>query len=203
MGNLLNNGMEQLHNIKSDLRWRKQIKDICKLAEVRIKKLSREQEREIQSYYTRFGFKAVSLDWHKYIYSVTGVFYPKVIPEDFFHRVLENEYNQRSLYRAWENKAYMPRVLPGVKFPETIVCNCNGYYYDKNYAMISEEKAKALVMECGSSFAKPTMASGGEKAAFCLAMEIQALRSLNYIKILLYSGELFKVKKPQNIIHRL
>ena len=121
----------------SDHRWKQQLRECEKKIEQPVQSLSHNQIREIRDYYSQFGFKSVSTDWHRYIYSVSGEYSPKFIPEDFFHGVLENTYNNRSFYGAWEDKAFMPHILDCVNFPETICCNVNGYYYDKTRKLIT------------------------------------------------------------------
>lgn len=160
-----------IHDVNCNFHWRRQIKDIRRQADIKIKSLSPEQRREIKYFYAQYGFRNIRMDWHDYIYAVTGKYSPTFLPEDFFHRVIEDGYNDRKLYRAWENKAYMPQILSNVTFPETIITNCNGYFFNKNNEMISEECAKQLVMECGDSFAKPTMASGGGRGAIIIGVE--------------------------------
>ncbi len=147
---------------RRDHRWRSQMKDILSKTEAKMEPLSEDREKEIKAYYRRFGFKNIKTDWHQYIYNVIGEYSPLMIPEDFFHSVLERIYNVRG-FTAWEDKAFMPFILPDVKFPETICCFVNGYFYDANRNMITKERAKALIMENDVAFAKPTLASGGGK----------------------------------------
>ena len=148
---------------QSDHRWLEQLREFEKKAEYPVCQLTRAQEKEINEYYAQFGFRSIKTDWHRYIYSVTGRFSPMMLPEDFFHRVVERSYNDQSVAYAWEDKALMPFLLDSVRFPETICCNINGYYYDKNMKMISVSDARKLVSECEYGFAKPIISAGGGK----------------------------------------
>ncbi len=129
-------------------------------AVIPIKELTSEQKKEIKEYYASFGFKGVRTDWHRYIYSITGEFSPKMIPEDLFHNVLERIYNVKGL-GGWEDKAFMPFILKDVRFPETVCCRVNGYYFDDKRNLISKDTAMDMIRNCESAVAKPTLASGG------------------------------------------
>ncbi len=149
-----------LAKTRRDHRWRSQLKEILSKTEAQVTPISSEREKEIRDYYARFGFRNIKTDWHQYIYNVIGEYSPLMIPEDFFHSVLERIYNVRG-FTAWEDKAFMPFILPDIKFPETICCFINGYFYDANRKMISKEEAKKRIMDNDVAFAKPTLASGG------------------------------------------
>ena len=153
----------EVAKIRRNFRWRKQLKEIQQKTKSTIRPLSYEQLQEIKEYYARFGFRSVKTDWHEYIYSVTGDYSPKMIPEDFFHSILERIYNLRG-FTAWEDKAFMPFILDQVKFPETICCCINGYFYDDKRNMITKREACALIQNNHQrAIAKPTLASGGGK----------------------------------------
>lgn len=130
-----------IHNICIDHRWKSQLNECERNIAQTVKPLSVEQKREIKEYYSRHGFNSINTRWHQYIYSVTGQFFPTFLPEDFFHRVLENTYNSRSFYTAWEDKVFMPFILDTVRFPETICCNVNGLFYDGKRQAISIQEA--------------------------------------------------------------
>ena len=161
MSNFTSKAISLIQRARSDYHWKTQLKECEKKITQPLKPLSHEQTREIKDYYSKFGFTKISTDWHRYIYSVSGSFSPKYLPEDFFHGVLENTYNRRSFYAAWEDKAFMPHILDCVQFPETICSNVNGYYFDKNRKTISSGDAIKLIKKCGESFVKPTLATGG------------------------------------------
>ena len=162
------NAIAMIQRFHSNRRWKSLLKDCEKEIAQPIKKLSTEQKREIKDFYSRFGFKSVDTRYHQYIYSITDCFSPKYLPEDFFHGVLENTYNCRGFYAAWEDKAFMPYILDCVRFPETICCNVNGIFFDKNRKIISQKDAEKLIADSGDLFAKPTLASGGGRGAFLI-----------------------------------
>lgn len=126
--------------------------------------LTREQKQEIEDYYSSRGFHNIRTDWHRYILSTTGRWSPQMVPENFYHLILERIYNDRKIV-GWGDKAYMSTLLPDVLFPTTLVANVNGYFITPNRDIISREKAISIVQEEGRAFAKPTRISGGGKNA--------------------------------------
>ena len=130
MSNLIPKVMEIAYRKSSDYRWKSQLRKCEKNINQPLQSLSRDQISEIKEYYSQFWFNSISTDWHRYIFSVSGEYSPKYIPEDFFHGVLEKTYNYRRFYGAWEDKAFMSNILDYANFPETICCNVNGYFYD-------------------------------------------------------------------------
>ena len=133
----------KISRARSGRRWIKQLHGFEKKIVLPLQPLTNAQKAEIKEYYAQFGFMSIRTDWHRYINSVAGLYFPKLLPEDFFHAYLERTYNiGGGVAYAWEDKAFMPVFLDCVKFPETIGCNANGYFYDKNMEMISAEQAK-------------------------------------------------------------
>lgn len=171
MSSIATTAFDKFWRMRSDHRWMSQLKECERKIEQPLKQLSPQQKDEIREYYAKFGFKKINFDWHRYIYSVSGQFAPEFLPEDFFHGVLENTYNNRNFYGAWEDKAFMPYILDSVRFPEVICFNANGYFYNSKREMISQCEAEKLVCDCGDAFAKPTLASGGGKGAYLVNNE--------------------------------
>lgn len=122
----------------------KELKGYQNKAVIPVKELSAEQKKAIKEYYAGFGIKDIRPDWHRYIYSITGEFSPRMIPEDLFHNVLERVYNVKGL-GGWEDKAFMPFILKDVRFPETVCFRVNGYYFDSKRNMISKEEAMSMI----------------------------------------------------------
>ena len=173
-----------LAKIRKEHHWRSQFNDILGKSVVFNPSLPRELEKEIREYYKKFGFK-IKTDWHQYIYNVTGEYSPLMIPEDFFHSVLERIYNVRG-FTAWEDKAFMPFILKDVIFPETICCCVNGYFYDANRDMVSQKTAMKIIMENENAIAKPTLALGGGKGIVLVdcsnpEQTLKSLRGTNFI----------------------
>ncbi len=84
MSDMTTKMISTVQKIRSDHRWRTQLKECEKNIALPIKELSRTQVQEIKEYYSRYGFKKINTDWHQYIYSVSDSFSPEFLPENFF-----------------------------------------------------------------------------------------------------------------------
>ena len=147
-----------------------ELRNIEKHSEIKLKKLSNQQNKEIKDYYESKGFRNIRKDWHRYILSSTGRWSPQMVPENFYHNILERIYNDKRLI-GWGDKSYMTTFLPGVQFPTTLITNVNGYFLDANREIISEKKAKSIILDEGKAFAKPSRESGGGRNAFLIDSE--------------------------------
>ena len=132
--------------------------------------LTAEQKKEIIDYYASFGFDNIRTDWHEYIQSVSGRYSPKMVPDYFYHNVLERIYNDKRM-QGWEDKATMHLFLPDVSFPETLVVNMHGYYCDADRNIISLDQVLNIIKDEGMLFAKPSRASGGGRNAAIITPE--------------------------------
>lgn len=128
--------------------------------------LTIEQENSIREFYKKCGFSNIDLRWHRYIYAHTGKFDVRMIPEDFYHNIIENILARKK--SEWEDKAYMSRFLPIARFPNCILRNINGYYIDNNERIINKNDAIKVVETFSSDFiVKPTRESGSGRGV-CL-----------------------------------
>ena len=87
---------------------------------VKLKKLSKEQEEAIQSYYVPLIGKKINTKWHQLLYSITGVFNVKYLPFDLYqkiantlcpwdyHKILDDKNMYRSFFHGFN---LPPRVL--------------------------------------------------------------------------------------------
>lgn len=147
-----------------------ELRNIEKHSEVELVDLTKQQTAEIMDYYASRGFKDIRTDWHRYILSSTGRWSPQMVPENFYHLILERIYNDKEI-AGWEDKAFMTTLLPNVLFPTTLVANVNGYFINDRREIISEQEAKNIVMDEGSAFAKPSRDSGGGRNATLVSAE--------------------------------
>lgn len=126
---------------------------------IRKKKLTKEQKKQIDAVWKgsgRFNYKT-----HILHYSVTGEFIPEVVPMLLFCADFELKLNQQSFKRAWADKGYFSFFFPKEYFPETIVCNVNGIFYDEDYNLLPKEDVLKKLKEQSEYVVKPTLDSGG------------------------------------------
>jgi len=124
-----------------------------------IKKLSDEQKRKVDEIYRKYRFKYSYLT-HELVYSVTGKFYPEVVPEDMFRTEIEIYLNDFDSKYVLTDKNYFDVFMNDVRFPVTIVRNIEGVFYDRKYNVISEKEAEAIVAKYEKVVFKPSVENG-------------------------------------------
>jgi len=146
---------QRKRTLKSNKKHIKQLKN----EGIEIKKLSADQKAQIDSIYKKYGQK-YSYDTHTIVYSVSGKFNPKVMPEDLFKSSIVFKLNKDLYKKVLTDKAYFELFMPEVKFPECIVKNISGILYDKNLNIITKDEAEKLVAPYDEVVIKPTVATG-------------------------------------------
>lgn len=122
------------------------------------RKLSKEQKRAIDSVWKGCG--KYNYKTHQLIYSVTGKFDPKCVPEKLFRTRFELSLNAPLLKYGWSDKSYFSFWFDKNLFPENIVMNINGVFYNENYTVIAKEEAVKLIKSHNKFIIKPSMDSG-------------------------------------------
>lgn len=96
--------------------------------------LSKEEKREIDAYWKPYGIRFKHYDWFRWYYGFTGIKSPEFIPPDIHGKIIMPFYNMRTndaFYRAFEDKNLFYDILPGVNFPEPILKNIDGAFFDQ------------------------------------------------------------------------
>ncbi len=122
--------------------------------------LSREQESEIKDYYRNLIGVDIPLDWHRYFYRRTGVYSVRYIPTSLYYTEIIGKINQMKFERAYSDKSLTEFLLKGIRQPETIVKNMNGYYY-LNGITVDESMAIQACWDLEDVIIKPALQSHG------------------------------------------
>lgn len=122
--------------------------------------LTKEQEGEIQEYYTSLLGHPIPLDWHRYFYARTGVFSEKYMPTSLYRTELMGRLNDYTLKKAYTDKNISDLILPMAPQPKMILKNMNGYYYVEGKS-VSKEEAIERCSSLGKVIIKPSTLSRG------------------------------------------
>ena len=127
--------------------------------------LSKEQKKEIDLWYERYGLVLNDYYFHRWYYEVTGTFSPSCIPERVMNSQILNKFNDSRLSVAWADKAYYDRRFRSkcIETPYTVLRNINGIFYDNNYKKIDLDQAALLMEKEETVITKPTIDSGKGK----------------------------------------
>ena len=122
--------------------------------------LSREQEAEIKEYYKTLLGIDIPLEWHRYFYKRTGVYSVRYIPTSLYYTEIIGKINQMKFERAYSDKNLTDHLLKGIKFPETVLKNMNGYFY-LDGVTVDKETAVSACSDLSDVIIKPTLQSHG------------------------------------------
>ncbi len=150
---------------------------------IEIRKLTSEQKAQIDSVYKKYGYR-YSYDTHILTYSITGNFDANILPEDMYRAFLELKLNNIEQKFVMSDKNYFELYMPEIKFPEVILRNINGVFYDDKRNIITKEKANELLSGYDKAVVKPSVENGsgrGVELVDVSSVSITEKFSKNYV----------------------
>ena len=124
------------------------------------RKLTKEQEKEVQDFYVSMIGKKIPLYCHEYFYSRTGYFTKEYVPNNFYHCELVPRANVHKLQSAYGDKNMCDFLFPGENIAHSFLKNMNGYYYYEGKP-VSDDEALALCSNMENVIIKPSRESKG------------------------------------------
>lgn len=115
--------------------------------------LTREQKKEIRSYWKRFG-KRVSPDWAGYFCSFLGEYSKLVIPESLYYTQIQPYLNVQDM-NGLADKNLANRIFT-TKMPGVLARKMNGEFFDGVYNKITINQAMKIIVDHGECFIKPS-----------------------------------------------
>ncbi len=125
------------------------------------RKLSKEQENQIQEYYQKYCGHKVHSAWHRYMYSRTGVFSVKYIPTSLYRTELVGRMNRWPYANFFSDKNLTDIVFPNINQPCNVIKNQNGFFYSNKDA-ITREDAIERCQNLKDVIIKPSLQEGGK-----------------------------------------
>jgi hypothetical protein len=125
------------------------------------KKLTKEQKKEIQSFYKSIIGKKVNLASHEYFYSRNSFYSKEYVPKSLHEVELIPKANMMPYRNAYADKNMVDVLLPDVKHPHTILKRINGYFYFENKP-VSKQEAVSLCQNMHNAIIKPVLSHSGE-----------------------------------------
>lgn len=152
-------------------------------------------KKEILKRFAQYGFSNISLKWHQYYSGMHGSVHSDFVPENLFYGHIEPALNRVPLYPAWEDKASMEKFVDASLTPNTLLKNCNGFYYI-NGEIITLEEAIAFCSNLHQFVIKPSMGTWGGQSVRKIVLDDTSDKK----KLLL---ELFKEYKKDFVIQEI
>lgn len=121
-------------------------------------KLSKEQVKEIQEFWK--PYKRISTKWCKFYCSKNGNFSPMYIPNTLYYTKIDQYFNNRKLAWGFNDKNYYDKIFQNIPQPETVLRKVNGIILDKNYEVVSINKAIEILKTFDEIICKPSLETG-------------------------------------------
>lgn len=122
--------------------------------------LSNEQKKEVKLFYKNLTGKDVSLLYHEYFYSRTGVYSKEYMPVDLYEADIIGRANRLDMRDAYCDKNMTEVYLPHILHPHSYLKNINGYYYYEGKP-VSKDEAIELCRNLPECIIKPSLLSKG------------------------------------------
>lgn len=153
-------GRNVIRNIRLDLHFKKELQEVKKISKLEVKSLQPNESDEVKQFYKKYGFNKIDLRWHEYLSAVTGKYDKEYIPENLYHCVIEPIYTRGS--SDLEDKAYMHRMLPGIRMVSNIIKNVRGVFLDEYDNIISMQSVIDIILSSNKDLIiKPSRNTGG------------------------------------------
>lgn len=133
-------------------------KAMYKKAGIELKRLSSEQKKQVDNLWKNANYHT-----HELVYSVTGEFDPKIVPEKYIRQKMELKLIDQMGKNTWSDKNVFDMFLNSDYLPVTLVRNICGELYDNKYRSITASMAVEIMRNEGRVFYKPSIDNGSGK----------------------------------------
>ena len=133
--------------------------------------LTKQQEREIDEFWTEHYGEKIPHMWHRYYTAFTGNFDVRYIPDPIYLTGAERLMNSKHEYvSVLQDKNLIPLIAKSaeVKTPEVIISCTNGVLRDGDNNIITQSEAEAILKDSGEVFYKPSLNSCGGASCRCV-----------------------------------
>ena len=132
--------------------------------------LTAEQKAEVDAFWGKYKFVAdMGYNAWKTYYNRSGIWDPRYVPYYFLKKFIRPTTAPESYIIAFQNKAYLPKLLANAKQPLTIVRRVEGIYYNTRFEKITQDEALDLALSRlheREIVVKPSGLAGGKGVEF-------------------------------------
>lgn len=119
----------------------------------------RAKKKDISPYFASHGF-SVSMMYNDYYSRLSEVISDKYVSMDLYYMYILPSLNRRDMQKAYADKNEYSLIFHGIRQPETVLKNRNGFFYDLSENLISKEKAESICLGTRDCIIKPTVETG-------------------------------------------
>lgn len=125
--------------------------------------LTAEQKQDILAFWDQYRNVRKEMDWFAFYNTVceNKDLLKYYIPDTIYYSEIDTFFTHPRRCEALDDKNLYDIYFPDIKRPATICRKMNGEYFDKDYQVITLDKALELCQQTGKVIAKETLMSGG------------------------------------------
>lgn len=121
-----------------------------------------EYRRQVKQYWKKY--KNISPLWAWYYAARNEILDPRYIPNTIYYTNIDQYFNNRKLGWGFNDKNYYSKIFAGIKQPDVVVRNINGFFLDEDYNLISRDTAYEKIMGEVEVISKPTLETGSGRS---------------------------------------
>lgn len=137
---------------------------VTNLARSNVKKpncLTKEERQQAIDFWAPYGkINSIFFEFYK---QKTGEFHPEYLPKDIYLNCVDEYFNDRNAQNVLDNKCLYTRLFPGVRQAETPIFRMNGFWYDEQMTLLTQEQAIERIKHEPALFVKAAAQSCGGK----------------------------------------
>lgn len=132
--------------------------------------LTEDQKAEVDAFWRKYRFVTnMGYNAWKTYYNRSGIWDPRYVPYYFLKKFIRPSIAPEKYLFAFQNKAYLPKLLANAKQPLTIVRRVEGIYYNTRFEKITRDEALDLTLarlQEREIVVKPSGLAGGKGVEF-------------------------------------
>lgn len=121
--------------------------------------------------------RPVYADFYRAYRALSGVDCADYVPDDIFYTIVEPALNDHRLGAAYSDKGMSEIVLESSDFPDTVVRNFDGRYYDREFGALSNGGLESALAGLDRVVVKPSLETGSGHNVRIFSRENGALRT--------------------------
>ena len=147
---------------------------LAKIKDIKTNLLTKEQKREIDTFYRKNYGKKVSYMWHNLIMNYTNKFDVRYIPPEVFLEIINNLITRDIKFSIFYDKNFFHNFVKrtGMYVPEKVFCSINGLFLDSADKFISKQDFYKQMSNVGEVFIKPTLPSDSGYSKNCRLINV-------------------------------
>lgn len=142
-------------------------------------RLTHDQKRALHQYWYRPRRLPLSSRWHRLYVYYSGRFDTKFMPEIVYTTRIEPRLNDLAVAKRLSDKSLVELLYSGnegVSFPQTLLVNSGGLYYDRDRQPVRTPDAADALTNVGDVIIKPTVGENSGRGVRLLSIENQRNR---------------------------